>query len=76
MTITGAGGIGKTQTALRAATTIAEGRNGGVHFVGLGNSERGGAVVAAIAAALGVREAPNGATSRFGAYASAEIGTC
>ncbi|MGB6599750.1 MAG: helix-turn-helix domain-containing protein [Candidatus Cybelea sp.] len=58
VTITGAGGIGKTQTALRAATTIAEGRNGGVHFVGLATvSEE--AVVAAIAAALGVREAPN-----------------
>ena len=59
VTITGAGGIGKTQTALRAATLMAAGKIGDVHYVGLATVSEAAAVVAAIASALGVREAPN-----------------
>ncbi len=58
VTITGAGGIGKTQTALRAAI-MAESKNGDVHFVALATVSEAPAVVAAIASAVGVREAPN-----------------
>jgi predicted ATPase/DNA-binding XRE family transcriptional regulator len=59
VTITGAGGIGKTQTALRAATMIVEDKNGDVHFVALATVSEASAVVAAIASTLGVREVQN-----------------
>ncbi|MGB8909343.1 MAG: helix-turn-helix domain-containing protein [Candidatus Cybelea sp.] len=59
VTITGAGGIGKTQTALRVATLMAAGKNADVHFAGLATVSEAPAVVAAIASALSVREAPN-----------------
>lgn len=58
VTITGAGGVGKTQTALQAASTLGEGE-GSVRFIGLAPVGSLLLVVGAIAAAVGVQEAPN-----------------
>ncbi len=59
VTITGAGGVGKTQTALRAATAAGDGAEAGISFVGLASITDPSLVATAIAAALGVQEVPN-----------------
>jgi predicted ATPase/DNA-binding XRE family transcriptional regulator len=58
VTITGAGGVGKTQTALRAATVSDESEHG-VCFVNLARIGDPSLVATAIAGALGVQEVPN-----------------
>ena len=59
VTLTGAGGIGKTQTALQVATALSEAGDIAVCFVGLAPIGNPALVVAAIASALGVQEVPN-----------------
>jgi len=57
VTLTGSGGIGKTQTALQVATAL--GDAGAVSFVGLSPLSDPSLVAAAIASTLRVQEAPN-----------------
>jgi len=57
VTLTGSGGIGKTQTALQVATAL--GDAGAVLFVGLSPLSDPSLVAAAIASTLRVQEAPN-----------------
>jgi predicted ATPase len=59
VTITGAGGIGKTQTALQVATGLGDAVDGAVWFVPLATTVNPSLVVAAIASTLGVHEVPN-----------------
>ena len=59
VTLTGAGGVGKTQTALRAATALSDATDVAVCFVGLASLVNPSLVVAAIGSALGVQEVPN-----------------
>ena len=59
VTITGAGGVGKTQTALQAVTALGDPAEGGICFVELAPINEPSLVVAAIAANLGVQEVPN-----------------
>ena len=59
VTLVGAGGVGKTQTALRAALTIAERDGITTCFVELAPVRASALVAAAIASALGVQEVPN-----------------
>ncbi len=59
VTLTGAGGIGKTQTALHVAVALSEAANGTVCFVGLAPIANASLVVAAVASAVGVQEVPN-----------------
>lgn len=59
VTLTGAGGVGKTQTALHAASSIDESVQGPVCFVGLASIDNPSQVVAAIASTLGVQEVPH-----------------
>ncbi|MGB6517247.1 MAG: helix-turn-helix domain-containing protein [Candidatus Cybelea sp.] len=59
VTLTGAGGVGKTQTALRAATAVCDANGSAVCFVGLAPIANGCLLVAAIAAAVGVQEVPH-----------------
>ncbi|MGB7049455.1 MAG: helix-turn-helix domain-containing protein [Candidatus Cybelea sp.] len=59
VTLTGAGGVGKTQTALRAATALSDATHGAVCFVGLASPANPSLVVPAIGSALGVQEVPN-----------------
>ena len=59
VTLTGAGGVGKTQTALRAATALSDAADGAVCFVGLASLANPSLVVAAIASTLGAQEVPN-----------------
>ncbi|MFY9666013.1 MAG: helix-turn-helix domain-containing protein [Candidatus Cybelea sp.] len=59
VTILGAGGIGKTQTALRAAAMWADCKKVDVHFAGLATVSEAPTVIAAIASALGLQEEPN-----------------
>jgi predicted ATPase/transcriptional regulator with XRE-family HTH domain len=59
VTVTGAGGIGKTQTALHVGTALGRQAEVAVCFVGLAPIGNASLVVAAIAARLGVQEAPN-----------------
>ncbi len=59
VTITGAGGVGKTQTALRAATALSNAAETAVCFVGLAPIGDPSLVATAIATALGVQEVPN-----------------
>ena len=61
VTIGGAGGIGKTQTALQVATAI-EPDNRALGFAGLAPIADPSLVVAVIAAALGVPETSDGST--------------
>jgi predicted ATPase/DNA-binding XRE family transcriptional regulator len=58
VTITGAPGVGKTQTALHLARTYDD-RNGGVQFVALASLRDGSLVPSAIASAVGVGERPD-----------------
>jgi predicted ATPase len=57
VTLTGAGGSGKTRLALQAASEAKEGFKGGVWFVSLGSIYDAGLVPSTIAQALGVRPA-------------------
>lgn len=59
VTVTGPGGIGKTQTALRAATAFGEATNTNVSFVGLAPLSDPAFVALTIATALYVQEVPN-----------------
>ena len=59
VTLTGAGGIGKTQTALRVATALRGSANIAVCFIGLASISDPSFVVGAIASALRVQEVPN-----------------
>ena len=61
LTLTGAGGCGKTQLALQVAADVAESFAGQVWYVELGAHAEPGLVDRAIAEALGVAEAPSGA---------------
>jgi len=59
VTLTGAGGIGKTQAALRAATALSEAGGTAVYFIGLASIAVPSFVVTALASALGVQEVQN-----------------
>jgi predicted ATPase/transcriptional regulator with XRE-family HTH domain len=59
VTLTGAGGVGKTQTALHVATALSDADDGAVTFVGLASIGDASLVTTAIANALGVQEVPN-----------------
>jgi predicted ATPase/DNA-binding XRE family transcriptional regulator len=59
VTLTGAGGIGKTQTALRVASALPGSANIAVCFIGLASISDPSFVVGAIASALRVQEVPN-----------------
>jgi predicted ATPase/DNA-binding XRE family transcriptional regulator len=58
ITITGAGGVGKTQTALRAAATLDNSNEGPIRLAELASVGDPSLVAAAIATALGVQEVP------------------
>ncbi len=58
VTITGAGGVGKTRTALAVGHALAAGMQGGVWLVELAPLGRGTFVAAAVAQALGMTESP------------------
>lgn len=59
VTITGAGGIGKTQTALRVATDASDAAESALYFVGFASIGDPSLVATAIASALAVQEVPN-----------------
>jgi predicted ATPase len=59
ITITGAGGVGKTQTALHVADALSEAGHAPVCFVGLAPIANPSLVVAAVASAVGVQEVPD-----------------
>jgi predicted ATPase/transcriptional regulator with XRE-family HTH domain len=59
VTLTGVGGIGKTQTALRLAQELRDAGAAAVCFVGLQSVAGTGRVAAAIASAVGVQQVPN-----------------
>ena len=59
VTLTGAGGVGKTQTALHVATALWDGVDLAVAFIGLAATGNPSLVVAAIASTLGVQQVPN-----------------
>jgi predicted ATPase/TolA-binding protein/predicted Ser/Thr protein kinase len=56
LTLTGAGGSGKTRVALEVAATLAPDYPAGVHFAALGTINDPSLVLSAVAAALGVEE--------------------
>ena len=58
LTLTGPGGVGKTRLALRTAADLVDAYADGVSFVALASVTTSTLVAAAIAEALGVREAP------------------
>ena len=59
LTLTGAGGVGKTRLALRIAEDVAADYDAGVWFVDLARLSDGALVVRAVATVLGIREQPN-----------------
>ena len=59
VTVAGAGGVGKTQTALQVAAALGDGADGPVCFVALAPIRDPSLVAIAIASALGVQEVPN-----------------
>jgi predicted ATPase/transcriptional regulator with XRE-family HTH domain len=61
VTITGSGGVGKTQTALRVGRALGNGE-GSVRFVGLAAVTNPSLVPAAVASAVGAQELPNRST--------------
>jgi predicted ATPase/DNA-binding SARP family transcriptional activator/DNA-binding CsgD family transcriptional regulator len=72
VTLTGVGGCGKTSLAVEAAGAVASGFPGGVFLVELAVLDRRGAVDAAVAGALSVRERPG--QSLLGAVIAALAG--
>jgi predicted ATPase/DNA-binding XRE family transcriptional regulator len=58
VTITGAGGVGKTQTALRVADVLQRERNATVCFVGFASLREPRLAAAAVSAAVGVQAVP------------------
>ena len=58
LTMTGAGGVGKTRLAVQAGLELVEHFPNGVFFVGLAPLADAGLVIPAIAQTLGVRESP------------------
>lgn len=58
VTLTGAGGVGKTQTALRVATALHDGETRAVCFVGLAPLTDTSLVASAVASSVGVQEVP------------------
>jgi len=59
VTVTGAGGVGKTQTALQVATALGDVDAVPVCFVGLASIANPSSVVGAIASSVGAQEVPN-----------------
>ena len=59
LSLTGAGGAGKTRLAIAAASTIASKFSGGVQFVGLASISRPDLVATAIAKSMDLQQAPN-----------------
>jgi predicted ATPase/DNA-binding XRE family transcriptional regulator len=59
VTLTGAGGVGKTRTASQIARAIPDSADEGVCFVGLASVADSSLVVATIASAFGVQKVPN-----------------
>jgi len=59
LTLTGPGGIGKTRLALQAASGLLDGSGDGVWLAELATLNDPGLVAAAVAAAVGVEEAPD-----------------
>ena len=59
VTLTGAGGVGKTQTALRVATSVSDAAEIPICFVGFESIGDPSLVATAVANALGVQEVPN-----------------
>ena len=65
LSLTGAGGAGKTRLAIAVASAIAPKFPGGVQFVGLASITRPELVATAIAKALDIQEAPNRTVSEL-----------
>ncbi len=59
VTLTGAGGIGKTQTALQVAIALSDAGDDATCFIGLAPISDPSLVAATIASTLGVQEVPN-----------------
>ncbi len=59
VTVTGAGGIGKTRTATAAGEALLDGTEGGVWFIELAPLAQGASVAPAVAQVLGLQESPN-----------------
>ena len=59
LTLTGAGGVGKTRLAVQVADDVAASYDDGVWFVDLAPLSEGALVARAVATVLGVREEPN-----------------
>ena len=69
LTVTGAGGAGKTRLAIAAATAIAPQFNAGVQFVGLASVTNPDLFLAALAKSLNIRETANRSVHQvLGAY--------
>ncbi|WP_253867076.1 LuxR C-terminal-related transcriptional regulator [Mycobacterium asiaticum] len=62
VTLTGAGGVGKTRLAVEAAASMAEGMDGGVWFVDLAPIADPDIVLIAVARALGLPDQPSRST--------------
>jgi len=59
VTVTGTGGVGKTQMALHVAASLSDGPNGDAWFIAFAPIADPSRVVASVAAVLGVQEVPN-----------------
>jgi predicted ATPase/DNA-binding SARP family transcriptional activator len=59
VTVTGAGGVGKTRTALAVGDALVEGTKGGVWFIELAPLAHGSLLASAVARVFNVRESPN-----------------
>ncbi|HLX25595.1 MAG TPA: NB-ARC domain-containing protein, partial [Candidatus Cybelea sp.] len=59
VTVTGAGGVGKTQTALRVASALRAAGESSIHFIALAPVSEPSLVATVISSALGVQEVPD-----------------